>query len=118
VSTVTSLAAAFNSKRDKKFNFNLNKNNVVSPAFLSCTLDFMCFLRQGLFGIPQLTEHSGFYLLQQGATLEADALVNEATSADRQRKLVRVFDQLSDCLCRVADMVRSLLPLSILLISS
>ena len=36
---------------------------------------------------------------------EAEDLVAEATSPDRTRKLVEVFDQLSDCLCRVADMV-------------
>ncbi|ELU11712.1 hypothetical protein CAPTEDRAFT_198580 [Capitella teleta] len=86
VSTLSPLAAAFNSKREKKFNFNIGKSNV------------------GLFNIPQLKEHSGFYLLQQNATHEAEDLVAEAASPNRKRKLVKVFDELSDCLCRVADM--------------
>ena len=38
--------------------------------------------------------------------MEAEDLVSEATSTQRKRKLVQVFDQLSDTLCRVADMVR------------
>jgi intermediate peptidase len=38
------------------------------------------------------------------ARTEAASLVAEASSPSRTRKLVSVFDQLSDCLCRVADM--------------
>ena len=60
---------------------------------------------QGLFQIPELKDYTGFYLLQQSAQFEAEDLVTEATSENRTRKLVKVFDQLSDCLCRVADMV-------------
>ena len=41
---------------------------------------------------------------QEQAKGEADALVAEASSVSRTRKLVCVFDELSDCLCRVADM--------------
>ena len=58
----------------------------------------------GLFQIPQLKDHTGFCLLQQNAQLEAEELVEEATSSLRTRKLVEVFDELSDCLCCVADM--------------
>ena len=47
---------------------------------------------------------------------EADELVAEASiikhsstdNVKRHRKLVKVFDQLSDCLCKVADMVRNI----------
>ena len=42
--------------------------------------------------------------VQEQAQLKADALVTEASSSSRTRKLVSVFDDLSDCLCRVADM--------------
>ena len=58
----------------------------------------------GLFEIPQLQDYTGFYLLQQQARAEADELVAEASSPNRCRKLVEVFDELSNCLCRVADM--------------
>ena len=44
--------------------------------------------------------------MQKNVEIEAEELVNETTSANRSRPLVQVFDQLSDCLCRVADMVR------------
>lgn len=43
-------------------------------------------------------------MCQEQAQSEADALVTEASSNSRTRKLVSVFDDLSDCLCRVADM--------------
>jgi len=43
-------------------------------------------------------------VIQDQAKSEADALVAEVSSGSRNRKLVSVFDDLSDCLCRVADM--------------
>jgi len=43
-------------------------------------------------------------VIQEQAKKEADALVAEVSSTSRNRKLVSVFDDLSDCLCRVADM--------------
>ena len=84
VSKWSPLASAFNSKPERKL--RLSQNNV------------------GLFGIPQLTDYTGFYLLQEGAKFRAEELVEEATSVNRDRKLVQVFDDLSDCLCQVADM--------------
>lgn len=80
------LESAFNTKKEDRFSINFGSSNV------------------GLFGIPQLTDHTGFYLLQQQAHHEADNLVEEAISPDRTRKIVEIFDELSDCLCRVADM--------------
>lgn len=85
VSTLSPLGAAFN-RRPEKMTFNFSRANV------------------GLFGIEELVDYTGFYLLQEQAVREAEALVEEATSATRKRKLVQVFDHLSDCLCRVADM--------------
>lgn len=35
---------------------------------------------------------------------QTDALIEEATSPDRRRKMVQVFDELSDSLCKVADL--------------
>ena len=36
---------------------------------------------------------------------EALQLVKEATSPQRTRNVVGIFDELSDCLCKVADLV-------------
>ena len=64
---------------------------------------FECF--QGLFGIPELKNHTGFNLLQQAAEEKVEKLLEEACSPSRSRKIVTVFDELSDTLCRVADLV-------------
>ena len=47
----------------------------------------------------------GFYLLQENVKNRIDELVDEATSPNRKRKIVEIFDELSDSICRVADMV-------------
>ena len=67
-----------------------------------CTL----WLLQGLFGIPELRDPSGFYLLQNYAEQEVESFVEEAFSPNRKRKMVQIFDDMSDSLCKVADMVR------------
>lgn len=64
-------------------------------------------LIQGLFKIPQLKDHTGFYLLKQGVEKDVERLLDEAISPKRTRKIVAIFDELSDVLCRVADMVFS-----------
>jgi len=52
-----------------------------------------------------LTNYSGFYILQEKVEDEIDSLIKEATSPNRKRKIVQIFDQMSDSLCRVADLV-------------
>ena len=47
----------------------------------------------------------GFYILQENVKNRIDELVDEATSPNRKRKIVEIFDELSDSICRVADMV-------------
>lgn len=85
LSTWTHLATAFNSRRQAKLNFIKNES--------------------GLFGIPELTSFEGFYVLKKNAMIKTDQLVAEAVSGpDRQRKMVEIFDELSDTLCKVADM--------------
>ncbi|GFO22775.1 mitochondrial intermediate peptidase [Plakobranchus ocellatus] len=86
VSTWTPFAAAFNTKPQRKMNFSLKKETT------------------GLFGIPELKDHTGFYLLQQAAEEKVEKLLEEASSPQRNRKIVTVFDELSDTLCRVADL--------------
>ncbi|XP_011875557.1 PREDICTED: mitochondrial intermediate peptidase [Vollenhovia emeryi] len=58
----------------------------------------------GLFGIPELKTENGFDILKDRALADVDVLIEEATSEDRRRKMVEIFDQLSNTLCKVADM--------------
>lgn len=57
--------------------------------------------KTGLFGIDQLQSPAGFQILRQNALEEATNLVNEI---DRTKYVVPLFDRLSNCLCKVADM--------------
>ena len=61
-------------------------------------------MQSGIFNIHELKSHEGFYLLKENVINQTDALINEATSPHRKRKIVEVFDELSDSLCRVADL--------------
>lgn len=58
----------------------------------------------GLLGIPQLKTAGGFEDLTQNVIHRADALMDEAMSTNRKRKMTQVFDDLSNELCKVADM--------------
>ncbi|GAB6021310.1 hypothetical protein CHUAL_003925 [Chamberlinius hualienensis] len=84
VSQWSRLATAFNTKPSNTFRFS-RKNT-------------------GLFGLDELRDSNGFYLLKSEAMQATDSLVAEACSSKRKRKLVTVFDELSDALCRVADL--------------
>ncbi|XP_063225644.1 mitochondrial intermediate peptidase [Bacillus rossius redtenbacheri] len=86
VSTWTPLASAFNTRPKCKMSLNFSPNNT------------------GLFGIPELCCPEGFYELKNKAISEAQNLVFECCKSDRKRKMVELFDELSDTLCRVADL--------------
>lgn len=86
VSTWSPLGAAFNSLPNKKLNLKLSKS------------------KGGLFGIEQLTSYDGFYLLQEGACNRCEELMKETLSPNRTRKMVDIFDDLSNTLCEVADL--------------
>ncbi len=58
----------------------------------------------GLFGFPQLTEAAGFADLKEECISRSMRLVDEATDPRRGRIVAKVFDDLSDELCRIADM--------------
>ncbi|XP_011311357.1 mitochondrial intermediate peptidase [Fopius arisanus] len=58
----------------------------------------------GLFGTPELQSADGFNDLKNQAAADSTRLINEATSPHRSRKMVQIFDDLSDSLCRVADL--------------
>ncbi|XP_059613496.1 mitochondrial intermediate peptidase [Phlebotomus argentipes] len=84
VSTWSPLATAFNTKPHPKL--NLTRNDT------------------GLFGISALTSPEGFYLMKDNAINRTDDLIKEATGEQRKRKMVEIFDELSDTLCKVADL--------------
>lgn len=53
---------------------------------------------------PELHSHTGFSLLQENVTQRCGELVNEICAPQRQRNIVQIFDDLSNTLCKVADM--------------
>lgn len=63
----------------------------------------LSYLLQGLFNIPELTSFEGFYILKEQAISATDRLIEEATS-NPSRPMVEIFDELSDTLCKVADL--------------
>ncbi|KAF7242541.1 hypothetical protein EG68_09423 [Paragonimus skrjabini miyazakii] len=60
--------------------------------------------RAGLFGDSHLTTPHGFTELVAQANEQCRILLDEALSSDRTRKMVQVLDDMSDTLCRVADL--------------
>ncbi|XP_063708473.1 mitochondrial intermediate peptidase [Culicoides brevitarsis] len=60
--------------------------------------------KTGLFGNPKLALRDGFLLMQEDAILRTEVLMEEAISMTRKRKSVEIFDEISDTLCKVADL--------------
>ncbi|TGZ60619.1 hypothetical protein CRM22_008431 [Opisthorchis felineus] len=58
----------------------------------------------GVFLTKELISPNGFANLVQDATERCKSLLNEALSPNRTRKMVQVLDDMSDTLCRVADL--------------
>ncbi|NXL59064.1 MIPEP peptidase, partial [Chordeiles acutipennis] len=58
----------------------------------------------GLFGVPELSCPEGFQEAQDKALEESEQLVQKACSIPPGPETVMIFDQLSDSLCRVADL--------------
>ncbi|XP_031839132.1 mitochondrial intermediate peptidase isoform X1 [Nomia melanderi] len=58
----------------------------------------------GLFGIPELKSAQGFNILKDQAMCQTNMLIEEATSPNRKRKMVEIFDEMSNVLCKVADL--------------
>uniref|UniRef100_A0A671KFU6 Si:ch73-1a9.4 n=1 Tax=Sinocyclocheilus anshuiensis TaxID=1608454 RepID=A0A671KFU6_9TELE len=59
---------------------------------------------QGLFGVSELSGPAGFQMAQHQALREAEFLVHKACTHPPGAVTVETFDQLSDRLCRVADL--------------
>uniref|UniRef100_A0A8C5DFI0 Peptidase M3A/M3B catalytic domain-containing protein n=1 Tax=Gouania willdenowi TaxID=441366 RepID=A0A8C5DFI0_GOUWI len=62
------------------------------------------FERNGLFGVPELSCPSGFQLATQAALRNTELLVDKACFCPPGPETVESFDQLSDGLCKVADL--------------
>ncbi|XP_042838559.1 mitochondrial intermediate peptidase isoform X4 [Panthera tigris] len=60
--------------------------------------------RRGLFGVPELSAPEGFRVAQENALRKADLLVQRVCSVAPGPQTVLIFDELSDSLCRVADL--------------
>jgi len=58
----------------------------------------------GLFGIAELTKSDGFYELKEQVLSNAKHLVSEAVSRSPSQGVVAIFDNLSNELCKVADL--------------
>ena len=87
VGSLPPLTAAFNTKQSVQFKFNFLQQN-----------------KTGLFGIPELKSSEGWSELRDRCFDNCDDLVEEVTSDTRRRNVAVIFDDLSDELCRVADM--------------
>ncbi|XP_043242923.1 mitochondrial intermediate peptidase-like [Amphibalanus amphitrite] len=85
-SSLGKLGAAFDTKQQPRVDLGWWKEN------------------EGLFGYPELRTADGFLAMRDGAVCDCRRLVDEACSPRRRRKMVLVFDDLSDALCKVADM--------------
>lgn len=62
---------------------------------------------QGLFGVPELSSPAGFQVATKAALKNTERLVEKACSCSPGVQTVESFDQLSDGLCKVADLVSS-----------
>ncbi|XP_014219722.1 mitochondrial intermediate peptidase [Copidosoma floridanum] len=87
LNTWSPLATAFNAKPGSNFTVSFGHKET------------------GLFSIPELENATGFQELEDRAIARSNKLIDEATKSDtRSRKMVEIFDELSDTLCQVADM--------------
>ncbi|XP_007898841.2 mitochondrial intermediate peptidase isoform X1 [Callorhinchus milii] len=78
------VAAAFNAKPSRRA--DLSGKNV------------------GLFGVSELSTPAGFQVVQEKALKETEELVEQACVTPPGPQTVKIFDKLSDSLCRVADL--------------
>ena len=68
---------------------------------------FVLALCQGLFGVPELSSPAGFEVATKRALKDTQLLVDKTCRSPPGAATVEYFDQLSDGLCKVADLVSS-----------
>ncbi|CAD5114665.1 DgyrCDS3714 [Dimorphilus gyrociliatus] len=86
IGTASKLVTTFNQRPKKKFSLNYPKSSV------------------GLFNISELNHPDGFKVLLDRAQTRVRELFDEAIAQDRKRILVEIFDDMSNTICKVADM--------------
>lgn len=84
----TRITTAFDHLHLKRNNLNLFKSTA----------------NNALFGSYQLNDPRDFQLMYQDTVDRSKALVSEAQDKNRQRKLVEIFDNLSNTICKAADL--------------
>lgn len=109
VTTWSPLATTFNAKpTTRKFNVTHAEAVGFIITRLLCAMmqssPSLCSTSQGLFNIPELRSSQGFHVLKENVIRHTDQLIAEAIGPQRARKMVSIFDELSDSLCKVADM--------------
>lgn len=88
----------------------LRKCNVHSPKHLAGVFDEPSVQNAGssnsvgLFQVPQLTSSDGFHELKEDVLKNSKFLVDKAISASPTIDVVSLFDELSNELCKVADL--------------
>lgn len=91
--------------------FNSSVSNLSSPLALTFNskpklLNFNFSLSEnvGLFCLPELSQPDGMHLLKENCINTVQSLVEECCDPKRRRKIVEIFDDLSNDLCKVADL--------------
>lgn len=101
VSWNNQLRPRFKSQLSVAFNKIPGKNYQFKAPFA-----FPSSSSNGLFGKKELSHYEGFFELGKQAEIKVNALVNEAFSEEsiNKRKMVEIFDDISNELCCVADL--------------
>ena len=79
--------------------------SVIPPDHVLCSQWELFFGFQGLFGVPELSAPEGFRVAQEKALRKTEQLVQRVCATPPGPQTVLIFDELSDSLCRVADLV-------------
>ena len=58
----------------------------------------------GLFGIPELRSPEGFHSIKESVMCKCNALIQDAINNQNSPNIVSIFDEISDELCKVADL--------------
>ena len=58
----------------------------------------------GLFKIPELRSPDGFYMMKEAVMTKCTSLIKEAICSRNSQNIVAIFDEISDELCKVADL--------------
>ncbi|CAF0730803.1 unnamed protein product [Didymodactylos carnosus] len=93
---------------DLASDFNNYNTSLLSSKPLNLLKSSMNWLKlpaeTGLFQIDELKHSDGFLILAEKVLKKCENYIQECLSNERQRKLVQILDDISDEICRVADL--------------